>query len=634
MLEIGSSKNARTVRSNVVWRRISERIEERLAVLETGIAAVLDGAMKPADSAKCRAEASLLSDWLFALDLVVAGRLSRDLVDHFDSTPAVSDAAAIAAVVARLRELVRVAEQDWGSVEPTDTRVHFVSGANAQIDAVAWHLQQSGIDITYSPTFFSVPDDVDLVVLTADHPNDAQGLLNILRQRAAPVIAALVYSATVDAEDLLRVAPSADLFLPYGADPLDTANEILIALRPAQHEWSHAVLYGADELVPELIRSGFTGVQVADARGVIDMVEDGARVVVLGPDAEHRAELVHLLRRSPTTRSAIITATCANIAEQVRCSRAGADLTIPLRGKRKTWAAQLLALTTAQDRASGVVSSPGDSLLSGPRALVLLERAIGQVERARSRAALATITLPNELEPEQIERVHEMLADEFRIDDTVATIEDRRGAHDTVVVLLRGAEMDDAAKRVQRAINKLDVVAGPGIVGLAAFPEDGLGVKTLVDVALTVSDRAARNHGPDVVRSGWYPGIQERLDVLVVESDPTLGRLLQRLMMNEGYDTDGLDTGSAALRALTGPDPIAPPRLILLELDAMGTDGMMILRSLARAEVLEQSALILTCSVTNDAQLAEAFELGVADVITKPFSSVVLRNRIERALGS
>lgn len=632
MLEGESRSGTRPSRSNVVWRRISERIEERLVVLETGIGALLNGSMSSGDSASCRAEASLLSDWLFALDLTVAGRLARDIVDSFDGTPELSEAAAIAAVIARLRTIIRVAEDDWANVEPTDVRVHFVSSANAQIDAVAWHLQQSGIDITYSPTFFSVPDDVDLVVLMTEHPDDAQGLLNILRQRSNPVTAAVVYSSDVEVEDLLRVAPSADLFLPYAAPPVEMANQILIALRPAQLEWSEVVLYGADEFFPELIRSGFTGVRAQSAKSVIDMVESGSRVVVLGPDAENRPELVHLLRRSPKTRSAIISATCADSAEQVRCSRAGANLTIPLTGKRKTWAAQLLALTTAQDRASGVVSNDVASLLSGPRAWVVLERAIGEIERGRGKATLATIALPDDLDDEAIDRIHELLADEFRRDDTVVLIDEKRSYHETVVVLLRGAEMDDAVDRIQRAVDKLELPDDPGMVGLASFPEDGLGVKALVREALGVADRAAESGGPSVVRTGWFPGIQARIDVLVIESDPTLSRLLQRLMRKEGYDTEALDTGSAALHALTGPNPIAPPRLLLLELDAMGTDGMMILRSLVRAEVLEQSAVILTCSVTNDAQLREAFELGATDVITKPFSAVVLRNRIERAL--
>ena len=628
VLENQPGGEVRPVRSNVVWRRISERIEQRLAVIERGIAALLSGSLTASDSAYCRAEASLLSDWLFALDQVVAGRLARDLVDHFDGAPSIQNAATIAAVVDRLRTIVRLAEDEWGSVEPSDVRVHIVSGANAQIDAVAWHLQQSGIDISYSPTFFSTPDDVDLVVLMSEHPDDAQQMLNIIHQRSSSVIRALVLSADVKADALLRVAPSADLFLRYDADPLDTANQIMIALRPPQDAWSHAVLYGANELYGELKQVGFRGLIAQDASTVIDLIEAGSRVVVLGPEAERRAELVHLLRRSPTTRSALIAVTYRDAAEQERCSRAGANLTIPEIGDRGSWALQLHALSNAHDHESGVISTDNAPLLSGPRAWVLLERALGEVERGRGKAALATISLSGELTSAQISHVHGLLAEEFRRDDTVVAT-----GLNTVAVLLRGAEMDDATERMHRALSKLDLTPGSGMVGIATFPEDGLGVKSLVEVASNAAGRAAVAGGPTVVRSDWFEGIQDRLDVFVVESDATLAQLLGQLVAKEGYLTDGVDTGSAALNLLIGPNAIAPPRLILLELDSMGTDGMMILRLLARAGTMQRSAVILTCSLINDAQLREAFDLGAVDVITKPFSTIVFRNRIARVLA-
>lgn len=623
----GLESGVRTVRSNVVWRRISERIEERLAVIEQGIAALLSGSLSQAANAQCRAEAALLSDWLFALNQDVAGGLARDLVGHFEKMPVKQSAGTIATLVDRLRTIVRVVEQEWSDAALGDTRVHFISGADAQMDAVAWHLQQNGIDISHSPTFFTMPDNVDLIVVFSEHPSDAHQVLNLIRQRSTNVKRALVHSGKANPNELLKVASSTDLLLRYDAAPAALAQQILIAVRPIQQAWSQVVLYGANALYGGLVQVGFTGLIAQNAASVIQMVEAGSQVVVLGPEAPHRAEMVQLLRSSPATRSAIITTSYADDAERERCSRAGADFTISDTYTQGTWAEQLRAVASARDQSSGIVADESAPLPSGPRAWVLLERAIVRANREHAQASLAVISLPESLQSEQVIRIHALLADEFREEDTVVTI----GSH-TVAVLLRGALLQDAVERMTLCLVQVELAPVPGMVGIAEFPSNGLGVKTLVEAAFGASQRAAEGNGPVVVRSNWFPGMQDRLDVLIVESEPTLGNLLERLVANEGHTTRILNTGSAALSTLVGPDSIVPPRLILLEIDAMGADGMMIMRSIARAGVLKQSRVIITCSQINDGELREAFELGATDVLTKPFSSVVLRNRIEQVL--
>ena len=468
-----------------------------------------------------------------------------------------------------------------------------------------------------------------MLVAMTEHPSDALQLLTTIRQRSSTVKRALVHSPKADVRELLRVAPSTELLLRYDATPIDTANHIMMALRPTQRAWSQVVLYGANSLYPELVRNGFSGLIAQDERSTIRMIEEGSPVVVIGPDATQRAELVRLLRCTPATRGATITVCYADEAERERCSRAGANLLIPENYERGTWGEQLRALAAAQDQASGVITDHGAPLPAGHRAWVLLERAIAEVQRGRGTAALATVTLVEGISSEDLSRIHNVLAEEFRHDDTIASIGPR-----TVAVLLRGAEMEDAVERMQRAIAKLDLDPYPGMTGIAAFPADGPGIKALVDIAISAAGRAAVSGGPAVVRSDWFAGMEQQLDVFVVESEPALGGLLDRLITKEGYSTQIVGTGSAALSALTGPDAITPPRLILLELDAMGADGMMIFRSLERAGVLRQSEIIVTCSLVNDGQLREVFELGGADVITKPFSSVVLRNRIHRVLAA
>ena len=141
-------------------------------------------------------------------------------------------------------------------------------------------------------------------------------------------------------------------------------------------------------------------------------------------------------------------------------------------------------------------------------------------------------------------------------------------------------------------------------------------------------------NGPPVVSSDWMDAGSGRVDVMLVESDLTLSTVLGQLLDRMGLTSRHVMTGSDAINALTGIDPLPTPRLLLLELDAMGADGLMVLRSLARQQVLGKMKVVVTCSRIRDGELREAFELGAADVIPKPFSAVVLSNRLANILAA
>ena len=324
-------------------------------MLEDGIAALLGGSLNQSGAASCRAEASLLSDWLFALDLVVAGRLARDLATAFETIPDIHSAAGIAETVHRVRTVVGVAEREWADVEAGEKQVHFVSGANAQIDAVAWHLQQNGFGVSSSPTFFSAPDDADALIVMSPHPTDALQLLSTVGQRSPNVVRALVHKADTAMGELLRVAPSVELLLRYDAPPGELANQIMMSLRPPQRAWGQAVLYGANDLYPQLVSVGFQGLIAESTRSLIHAIATGSRIAVIGEEAEQRVELVRLIRSSPATRAAIIAVAYDSDVEQEQCLRAGADLTVSATSAAP-WAEQLRALATAQDQASGVIA--------------------------------------------------------------------------------------------------------------------------------------------------------------------------------------------------------------------------------------------------------------------------------------
>ncbi len=620
--------DVRPAQSDVIWRRIAERTENHLTNIERGVASLLEDALTRAHAASCRADASLLADWLFALDLVVAGRLTRDITKAFDGDPEPHSARAIATKVQQLRGVLRMAEGDWANADVGTQKVHIVSAPDAQIDAIAWHLRQAGIDLTYSPQFFTAPDGLDLLLVHAPHPEDAQSALDAIRDRFPTAPRAVVHPRDASAEDLLGIASSAELLLRHDDSPRTLASEILATLQPLQQAWNQVLLYGGNTLYPPLARVGFNGRMAQSVDDLIAAVADGAQIVVIGPGATHRPEVVRLLRAVPATRAAVIAVTYDDDAELSECRRAGADVIIPPDHADGSWADQLRAITVPLDRSTVVAGDKDVVVAKGHRAWVSVDRAIHDVQRGRGIAALALIDIPEVVSEAAMHQVQQFIAREFRSDDTVGFLTDQQCA-----VVLRGATAEAAVERIERLLKGLGAPALAGLAGIAHFPSDGLGARALIEAASTAANRSRNAGGPTVVDADWFPGLEERLDVLVVESDQTLSRLLEQLFERDGFSTRCITTGSSALTTLTGPEPIAPPRLLVLELDALGADGMMILRSLARAGVLRQTSVILTCALVNDGQLREAFELGAIDVIRKPFSSVVLRNRVTRALS-
>ena len=103
-------------------------------------------------------------------------------------------------------------------------------------------------------------------------------------------------------------------------------------------------------------------------------------------------------------------------------------------------------------------------------------------------------------------------------------------------------------------------------------------------------------------------------------------------MTERGHRTDVLDSGNAALEWMTDRDPAAVPRLLVVDLDSAGLDGLSLVRRLRRAGALNQVSVLLMTARPSESDLRVALDLGVADIIRKPFSGTLLLHRVSRLL--
>lgn len=243
---------------------------------------------------------------------------------------------------------------------------------------------------------------------------------------------------------------------------------------------------------------------------------------------------------------------------------------------------------------------------------------------------------------EVLARVARLLQKRFRAQDVVA-----RWGGEEFVVGMYGMDRADGVQRLAEALEVLreESFGAPGAetfgvtfsAGVAEYDTDGRDLQALyraADAAMYAAKRAGRDR---VLPSGWEPGQGDgprNVDVLVVEDDPAIARLLQHALETRGLRHEWVDNGEVAANLLTGNTPELRARVVLLDVDLPGLDGLGVLRVLSRERLTERTRVIMLTVRTHEAEVVRALELGAFDHVSKPFSVPVLLQRIRRALRS
>lgn len=241
---------------------------------------------------------------------------------------------------------------------------------------------------------------------------------------------------------------------------------------------------------------------------------------------------------------------------------------------------------------------------------------------------------------EVLARVARVLQKRFRAEDVVA-----RWGGEEFVVGMYGMDKADGVQRLAEALEVLreETFTPPQgepfhvtfSAGVAEYAADGHDLQSLyraADAAMYAAKEAGRDR---VLPAGWSPERGEgprTVDVLVVEDDPAIARLLQHALETRGLRHEWIANGQKAAAALTGPSPELRARVVLLDVDLPGLDGLGVLRLLAAERMLERTRVIVLTVRSHEAEVVRALELGAFDHVAKPFSVPVLLQRIRRAL--
>ena len=117
-----------------------------------------------------------------------------------------------------------------------------------------------------------------------------------------------------------------------------------------------------------------------------------------------------------------------------------------------------------------------------------------------------------------------------------------------------------------------------------------------------------------------------QVTVMVVDDEPRVCRLFDKILREEGYAVVTASSGRQAL-ALAAE---ARPKLILLDIVMPGMDGVATLRELRRRG--HRAAVIMLTAQGTLQTAREAMMLGAYDYITKPFNLEFLKSVLREGL--
>ena len=616
-----------------IWERIRRRVDVLLGVVEGHAHRLLERDLTPEEAASASSAAGDLAREFGRLELPAIARLARHLITVFEEGDEALDSSTavhIAAASEDIRTLLESAIAQQDADANMRGVVQVVGDPTPAFDTLCWVLAGRGFRVRWTgfdPDIGANPGDVvGAVVWTRATDEGATATLRAVAESwTIPVVA---ITGADDPNEIRVQARHADILLRDEVAPGAVVTE-LVALIAARSVTPSAVLCGVDAgVVDGFVAHGFAVRIVASPHELLKLRVEPDSVVIFGRAVRGRValDLTRVLRASPATRRTPILwhHSASDAHATVGVAREGATTVAVVDDA-------VIASLHAQLRAAAF-DDPGEDLEGGrmlgwSAARILIDRSLVAAQRANASVALASLQVGSEIADDALDRLAELFAREFRRDDIVCTRSERN-----LVVALQGASRTVATNRMSQLFERFSLDDRKSRVGVAVFPNDGRSAAELAVAADTAHALASTHGGPAVVSTTWRPEDSRAVDVMIIGPEATLTSVLTAAFDDLGLNAAACHDGRDAFTRLTAEDGRRTPRLLLLDLDTPGQDGLSLLRRLGSAGVLRQTSVLLMAARTTEADVRLALELGASDLIRKPFSMTLLVHRATRML--
>jgi diguanylate cyclase (GGDEF)-like protein len=651
-----------------VWARSRDRHLARVEVLERAVLALMDGELDETLRDLAETEAHSLAGAVGTFGLRTGSRLARALEQTFAARHTLDRqlAARLAdQVLALRRELERpvVAEAMAQSGEPARRVMLVTDGSRGD-----WFVTEGiacGFEVLVRPVgaaLIALQEEVpDAVILDwGDEPIErATFLLDTLARRAPGPVVVIAPNDGMELRLAIARARATGPLQP-GLPPAVSLERIQAILAARVHRTSNVLVVDTDpfalQLASLILEQGGHQVHgLAEPSRYWETLETVAPdLIVMGVALGDVAgtDLCRALRADPRWRElpVVFMAAAADAALVRDAYRAGGDDVLRKPLERE----ELLARVENRLQRARLLRRHGDTNpLTGLAGRAKAERDIDRFLRLGRRHGHAVTLGIFRLDrmAQQLSRMgqatldavtlafSQLLQQSFRTEDVVS----QWGPNEFVVGLF-DATAENASLRTRELMETLRgrefvSLAGERVTftcsaGLATFPDDGGDVRELhaaADAALMLAGRAGDGETLGIAslphaRAGGL------VDVLILDEDAAVASVLLHALQSRQYDVRWIRDGQEAVDALAGERPELRARLILLEVNLPGINGLSLLRTLAANDALRHTRVIVLSARSSEAETVQAFELGAFDYVPKPFSVAVLTERIRRAL--
>ena len=117
--------------------------------------------------------------------------------------------------------------------------------------------------------------------------------------------------------------------------------------------------------------------------------------------------------------------------------------------------------------------------------------------------------------------------------------------------------------------------------------------------------------------------------ILVVDDDPYILLSLEFLMKKAGYDVLIARNGNETLEILKKN----VPDIVLLDIMMPDIDGYEICKIIKSNPILKKAKIIFLSAKTKQSDIQKGYEVGADLFITKPFSTRILKQEVEKLLN-
>jgi two-component system chemotaxis response regulator CheY len=116
---------------------------------------------------------------------------------------------------------------------------------------------------------------------------------------------------------------------------------------------------------------------------------------------------------------------------------------------------------------------------------------------------------------------------------------------------------------------------------------------------------------------------------LIIDDSKAMRKVLGRTMSNMGFEVDEVGNGEEAIVLL---EQSSNTGIVLVDWNLPEMSGLDFVKAIRSTEQYDSVRLMMVTSDTDEDQMATAFQAGVDEYVTKPFTADIIRDKV-RILG-